>query len=193
MTLEELSVIFSADLAPFSAAAHQLSGMLFQMSVQADALAAHFQGAGVQAGEGLRSGLLSRQGAVAAAARQVAQAAAAALRSALQIHSPSRLTYQAGRYFDEGLMQGIESSAGRVEKEAGALGERTAQALHFPQVEWPQAVSSTPDTPSPDMDQLLSRIAITIPLEVDGYRLGMAAIEGINRVSQGTGRVELIL
>ena len=193
MTLEELSVIFTADIAPFTAAAHQLSGMLTQMSAQADALAAHFHAAGVQAGEGLRAGLLSRQGAVTAAARQVALAAAAALRGALQIHSPSRLTYQAGRYFDEGLMQGIESSAGRVEKEAGALGERTAQALHFPQVEFPVPVSSAPAAPAPDMDQLLSRISITVPLEVDGYQLGLAAIEGINRVSQGTGRVELIL
>ena len=36
-------------------------------------------------------------------------------------------------------------------------------------------------------------ISITIPLELDGYRLGVAAIEGINRVTQGSGRVELNL
>ena len=31
------------------------------------------------------------------------------------------------------------------------------------------------------------------PLEIDGYRLGVAAIEGINRVTQGTGRIQLNL
>ena len=36
-------------------------------------------------------------------------------------------------------------------------------------------------------------VNLTVPLMVDGYQLGVAAIEGINRVSRGTGRVDLTL
>lgn len=279
MTLEELSVVFSADLAPFSAAADQLSAMLSQMGAQADALAgqflsagnlagsqlgqglqssifaqqeavlsaasqltpaasltglflsageqaafalanglqsgmmAHrqavyaaagrlspadllysqFQAAGALAGDGLRQGIQARQGSIVTAARAVAQAAANALRAALQIHSPSRITFETGRYFDEGLIGGIQSSAGRVEKEAGSLGFRAAQALAAPENEGPLFPASSPVSHPVDMDQALSRLSLTIPLEVDGYQLGVAAIEGINRVSRGSGRVELTM
>lgn len=183
MTLEELSVVFSADLAPFTAAANSLGVLLSGMSAQADQLAGRFEWAGYQAGEGLKDGLLSRQDAVISAARQVAQAAAAALQGALQIHSPSRLTYEAGKYFDEGMVQGILDGLGRVEAAAGNLGGQSFQALATP------IAASSPSS----LDQALSRIAITIPLEIDGYRLGVAAIDGINRVSLGAGRTELMI
>ncbi|MBE5783275.1 MAG: hypothetical protein E7329_08195 [Clostridiales bacterium] len=191
MILEELSVSFLADISPFAAAMEQLSGIISAAGSQADGLASQFYEAGVQAGEGLENGLLSRKSAVAAAASALAQAAAAALQGALQIHSPSRLTYETGRFFDEGLLQGIAGSAGRVEKEAASLGMRAAAALEIPEIKQPVAPAvSVQPTVSP-ADQLLSQLSLTIPLEIDGYRLGVAAIEGINRVNAGTGRIEL--
>ncbi|MBQ4073900.1 MAG: hypothetical protein IJD39_01695 [Clostridia bacterium] len=193
MTLEELSVVFSADLAPFSAAADQLGAILAGMGAQADALAAQFASAGSRAGEGLMTGILSYKGSIVAAARTVAQAAAAALRAALQIHSPSRITFETGRYFDEGLITGIREGTARVEREAGGLGVRAAQALQMPEVEWPAMPHFSAPSGKEDADPPLSGLSITIPLEVDGYRLGVAALEGINRVSQGSGRVELVL
>ena len=192
MTLEELSVVFSADVAPFAQAVSQVSGLISVAASQADGMADHFTAAGTQAGDGLRIGLLSRRSAVAQAAQALAQAAASALRGALAIHSPSRVTQQMGALFDEGLLQGIAGSANRVEREAASLGSRTAAALQFPDVPVP-VPAAAPSAAAPAGEAALPPISLTIPLEIDGYRLGVAAIEGINRVSHGTGRVELTL
>ena len=198
MTLEELSVLFTADIAPFTGAMHQMSALLSQMGAQADGLADRFASAGADAGRGLRDGLLSQQSQVAAAARALADAAAISLKSALDIHSPSRLTYQVGAFFDQGLIDGIAAGAERVAKEAANLGLSAASSLRSPAWDASLASASAPAESDPGafsslLDQALSRVSITVPLEVDGYRLGMAAIEGINRVTQGTGRVELSL
>ena len=194
MNLEDLSVTFLADISPFAAAVEQLSGLISGAVGQADQLAAQLYDAGARGGDGLAQGLLARRGAVAAAAAALAQAASSALREALQIHSPSRVTYETGRFFDEGLLQGISGSAGRVEKEASLLGRHAAAALEMPHnfsASFPlparESVASVP------ADPLLSSLSLTIPLEIDGYRLGVAAIEGINRVNGATGRVELSL
>lgn len=195
MTLDELSVVFTADIAPFSAAVASVSSLLSAAADQADSLAARFTNAGIQAGEGLRQGLLSRRAAVADAARALADAAANALRNALGIHSPSRVAMAAGSLFDEGLIRGIAGSAGQVEKEAALLSDRASSALRAPEFP-PEAVPSPVSAPvpaAPSDANALSPISLTIPLEIDGYRLGVAAIEGINRVSQGTGRIELTI
>lgn len=194
MTLEEISVVFSADVAPFAQAVSQVSELISGAASQADTLAAQFTSSGTQAGDGLRLGLLSRRYAVIQAAQELAQAAASALRGTLDIHSPSRLTWQMGALFDEGLLRGIAGSTDQVEKEAAALGSRTAAALQFPDVPLPVPASAAPaPDAAPAGDAALPPISLTIPLEIDGYRLGVAAIEGINRVSHGTGRVELSL
>ena len=194
MTLDEISVRFTADISPFAAAATQAASLLSAMGSQVSSLAGQFHSAGAMAGDGLRSGILSRQGAVVAAAHAIANAAAAALRSALSIHSPSRLTFEVGQLFDEGLLRGISQSAGQVEKEADLLGHRAASALQIPEFQQPFSFSAPMPLPAAipaaPADQ---NISITIPLELDGYRLGVAAIEGINRVTQGSGRVELNL
>lgn len=193
MTLDELSVSFTADISAFASAVSQVSSLISSASAEADQLAAKFSAAGAAAGDGLRSGILSRRGAVMAAARAVAAAAATALRSALDIHSPSRVTYQVGAYFDQGLLEGISRSAAQVEKEAAQLGQSAARALAGPEMS-PAAVpfpaAAAPAAPAAGAE---STISLTIPLEIDGYRLGVAAIEGINRVTQGRGRVELTL
>lgn len=191
MILEELSVVFSADIAPFTQAVSQITAMLPGLADAADGLAAAFHTAGVEAALGLENGLMSQRGAVAAAARLVADAAANALRSALQVHSPSKLTYEAGVFFDEGLLRGMQDSADSVAREASSLGRGAAQALLVPDLDMPLS-------PQPAFQQAASApaekempISIQIPLEIDGYRLGLAAIEGINRVTQGTGRLDL--
>lgn len=193
MTLDELSVSFTADTSGFAAAVSQVTGLLSSAGSAADALAAHFSAAGSAAGEGLRSGILSRRGAVVSAARAVANAAANALRGALSIHSPSKVTYEAGAYFDQGLLNGIAQSAGRVEKEAAMLGQSAVRALRAPEISQPVQTAFSFSSPAPEAAASLPDLSLTIPLEIDGYRLGVAAIEGINRVTGGTGRVELHL
>lgn len=193
MTLDELSIRFTADISAFSAAMASLTGLIGAANAQVDGMAAHFQAAGASAGAGLSSGILSQQGVVAAAARTLAAAASAALRGALQIHSPSRVTFEAGALFDEGLLQGIAGSAGKVEKAAGLVGDQAAQALEIPDfartLPLPVQPAATAASAPPSGES--APISISIPLEVDGYQLGVAAIEGINRVTNGSGRIEL--
>lgn len=191
MTLDELSVSFTADISGFAAAVGRLSALISSAADQADAMAGRFSAAGAAAGDGLANGILARRSAVTAAAKALADAAAGALRGALDIHSPSRVTFQAGVFFDEGLLSGIAGSANRVEREAQLLGLSAAQALRQPAVSQP--VSPVSPAPAAAVDAPLGDMSITIPLEIDGYRLGVAAIEGINRVAGGTGRVALDL
>lgn len=195
MTLEELSVVFSADVAPFAAAASRAEAMMSSLAARVSALADAFYQAGIQAGDGLKEGLLARRSAVEAAARTLAQAAVNALRSVLQIHSPSRVTFDAGIYFDEGLLRGIAGGASRVERQASALGRQTAAALSLPDLSLPFSdLSLSPHSAAGETaSHLPTQLSLTVPLEVDGYRLGVAAIEGINLVNRGSGRVELTL
>ena len=158
MTLDEISVRFTADISPFAAAATQAASLLSAMGSQASSLAGQFHSAGAMAGDGLRSGILSRQGAVVAAAHAIANAAAAALRSALSIHSPSRLTFEVGQLFDEGLLRGISQSAGQVEKEADLLGHRAASALQIPEFQQPFSFSA----PMPSLPLFLPLLPIRI-------------------------------
>ena len=57
---------------------------------------------------GLASGIRAGQSGVISAAINVAKAAAAAAKSALAIHSPSRVTRELGEYFDLGFIRGVE-------------------------------------------------------------------------------------
>lgn len=210
MTLDEISVTFSADAAPFADAVSTVCELLFTAGNAADALADRFHSSGVQAGEGLANGLSSMRGAVAAAARTLADAASDALRGALDIHSPSRLTYEIGLLFDEGLTRGLVSGAEAPAEAARRLGGDTAASLESTlsapgrsAARAEKALSalsvpaSLPDlspayTATPSLSAAdAAPISLTIPLEIDGYRLGVAAIEGINRVARGAGRVSL--
>ena len=176
MTLEELSIVYTADVQPAVEAIRTLTDILFQTDETAARLADSFYQSGVNAGTGLARGILSSQERVVSAARAVADAASRALREALSIHSPSRVTEEMGTQFSAGLADGITSSASVVASAASSLAPSVSSLSHpaFDQV--PQAQE---------------QIHLTIPLEVDGYQLGVAAIEGINRVSRVTGRAEL--
>ena len=67
---------------------------------------------------GLESGIRAKGAAAVAAARSIAQQAAAAVNSALQIHSPSRVMMKSGQYVDEGLAAGMEKNSGLVKSAA---------------------------------------------------------------------------
>ena len=176
MTLEELSILYTADTAPAVEEIRSLLQVLYDTSREADQLAADFSASGIRAGEGLAGGILSSRERVVAAAREVAEAAAAALRAALDIHSPSRVTMETGEQFASGLYEGMMHSADGAFSALGHLA---------PGMSLPSSLEKTP------VEKSGGDIHITVPLEVDGYQLGMAAIESINRVSRMTGRSEL--
>lgn len=102
-------------------------------------------GAGVQMAEGFRKGLSGKESAIVKAARKVGAAAVEALRTVLQIHSPSRVTMQMGEYAGQGFEIGLENSltsavrrAGRVAGElnlsprTSGAGVQAAKAVEMP-------------------------------------------------------------
>lgn len=186
MTLEELSVVFSADIQPFTQAVQAVQGMVSQAVQIVDGMAADFFQAGLQAANGLRAGLLLGKGGVVQAAAELAAAAAQALRSSLKINSPSRVTRDMGQMFDAGFLQGILDHAPQIEEETCRLSRRAADGLGEKSAGSGSASSLFPQDQMPP-------VHLTLPLEIDGYRLGMAVIENVNRIRQQTGRVELEL
>ena len=104
------SGIASGGGAAVSAAAGISQGMV--RALMSGASSAPGIGAGFSAG--LASGIASGGSAVIAAAVSVARAAAAAARSALQIHSPSRVTMALGEAFDQGFVKGVAARSPEV-------------------------------------------------------------------------------
>ena len=186
MTLEELQVRFTADIAPLSERLSALGDLLSAAGAGAEQLVSRFHGAGGSAGDGLASGIASRKSAVVSAARAVALAASEALRGALSIHSPSKVTLQSGERFTEGFTRGIEGGAMGVRRAVERLGDAAVSSL-------PAVAASAAPSQTAIASPALDRVSLTVPLYIDGYKLGVAAIDGINRVSRSTGGVELTL
>lgn len=177
MTLEELSVVYSADVQPALDAIRRLMQVLTDAGNEAECLSGDFYRSGAMAGEGLAQGIQDSRDKVVSAAREVAQAAAEALKNALSIHSPSRVTEEVGLNFTSGLTNGMLSAAQPALEAASLLVSLPAQN---------ELLNDQPRSAAQPLQ-------ITVPIEVDGYQLGVAALEGIHRVSRITGRAELSL
>ena len=85
-----------------------------------------YENAGRYCGYGFSNGLVDSQWTVYNTARAIAQNAANIMRSALRIHSPSRVTMEIGGYFGEGFANGIADSAKNVND---AVKDMTAESL----------------------------------------------------------------
>lgn len=95
-------------------------------AASAAAGAARADGANISAG--LAAGILAGEGAVVAAASQVASAAAAAMAHAVQSHSPSKKTEKTGKDMTAGLVIGLQGGQDAVNAAATALGKNAAKA-----------------------------------------------------------------
>ena len=89
-----------------------------------------FQSAGSFIGQGLVNGIKSMAGAAMSAAASIASRAAGAIKKALKIHSPSRVTYGFGGYFGAGFINGIASTQKQVARVAGGMGDMASNALN---------------------------------------------------------------
>ena len=85
--------------------------------------------AGVFLSQGLANGISSMSGYVMSVAANLAQRASNAIRSALDIHSPSRVTYAFGEFFSEGFINGISSLIGQAVNTSATLAEKTAESI----------------------------------------------------------------
>lgn len=82
-----------------------------------DSLQSDFTYIGEMAMFGLNAGLWSGSGSVMATANSIAERVKATIKSALDIHSPSRaMRDEVGRFIPQGIAVGIEADAGVVEK-----------------------------------------------------------------------------
>ncbi|MEK3955369.1 phage tail protein [Psychrobacillus sp. FSL K6-1464] len=78
---------------------------------------------GVNAGQGLLDGLASMEGSLITKATQIANAISAAIQSALQIHSPSRVMKGFGINIGEGLIVGMDDMLAKVSNSSRRLAD----------------------------------------------------------------------
>lgn len=96
-----------------------------QISASFGLLPALLQMVGFNAGVGLYNGLASMAGSLYALASSIASNIAAVMRSALDIHSPSRVTKKIGSFTGEGMYLGMKDWVGDIK----AMSKQYAQAI----------------------------------------------------------------
>jgi phage-related protein len=108
------------------AAIGQVNALASQIGQQATGLASEaskaLYQAGVDAARGLVQGLQSQSSALAKAAQTLANQIVAAIKKALKISSPSQvLADQVGRHIPTGIVKGIDSTAGQLDRRMASL------------------------------------------------------------------------
>ena len=106
-----------------------------QMGSQAVSTLQSYYGQFVAAGghlmDGFIAGMQSRAGAVMATAQSIANAAASAIRSALAIHSPSRVVAKITRWVPMGMVVGMKDTANKAINYAGKLATQVADNINY--------------------------------------------------------------
>lgn len=106
-----------------------------QLGSQAVSTLQSYYGQFVSAGgylmDGFIAGMQSRAGAVMATAMSIANAAAAAIRSALAIHSPSRVVAKITRWVPMGMVVGMKDTAKKAINYAGKLATQVADNINY--------------------------------------------------------------
>ena len=174
MTLETLSIRFVAEVGQ---ARGQIMGLVQDLRVL-DAQASRAYNAGLQLSQGLARGIRAGKSGVVNAAKDVANAAVRAIRQLLQIRSPSRVAIEMGGRLSEGFALGILRDAGETYRAAGRLSSGAARGLEGVRTE---GLSGS-------VQKALEEFEMVVPLNVDGVKLGEAAIRGINAVTAASGR-----
>lgn len=174
--------------ASVGAAAKQLAG-----AVRFDGSAAAAKSAGRALSEGFAAGIRERSGSVRAAVSAMVSSATQRIRSLLSIHSPSKVTQALGANFGEGFSLGVTESISGAERAAAALSNAAGAGLRAAALPDLGGGASIEDSVQRAVDRALGEVQVTIPLQVDGMKLGEASIRGINAVTRSTGRVLLKL
>ncbi|NNG20305.1 hypothetical protein HJ590_12120 [Naumannella sp. ID2617S] len=134
---------------------------------------------GVDVIRGLMGGIQSMASSVASTARNIVSGAVSAAKSALGIHSPSRVFAEIGRYSGLGLAQGLAAMTGRVEA-AGAALVGAAVPSTVPTIALTGAGSGA--------------ASVTVNVNVDGFvgnsgELARAIVAAINTEARDSGLV----
>lgn len=143
--------------------------------------------AGAALTNGFARGISSRSSAVYSAVQRMVSRATQMIRSQLGIHSPSKVAGQFGAYFGAGFAQGIQGSVAAVSTASSHMADAATFGL---QAGLPREVREAAPI-SDAVNAALGDLNITIPLNVDGIKLGEASIRGINAVTRNAGRLLL--
>ena len=133
---------------------------------------------------GFASGIRSGRSTISSAVSAVVNSALSRMRSLLNIHSPSKVTMAFGGYFSEGFAEGIAGSVSLAEQAADSLSGAALSGL----------TGSLPGdfgAESSPADRATENLQLTVPLYVDGMKLGEASIRGINAVTRSAGKLLL--
>lgn len=90
-----------------------------------------FSSAGGYLMDGFVYGMESRRWSVMATAQSIANSAANAIRSALQIHSPSRVVAKITRWVPMGMVEGMKDTAGKAIDYAGNMANKVADSINY--------------------------------------------------------------
>ena len=139
---------------------------------------------GLMIGMGLANGLRAATGAVQAAAAALAAAADAAIQAKAKIGSPSRVQYQNGLWFGQGLVNGIEGMYSKVHKAAYGL-------LDIPQLSNPKMAFAGINASLSDDYSYYHDVHYTIevPLDVNGREFAKATYDDFDK--EGSARAKI--
>lgn len=162
-------------------------------SVTVSGTTSNWYSAGVNLGQGLVNGILSKLGDVQNAAAQLANAAASALAAAAQIRSPSRVTTRLGGFFGQGFVNGIDNKIGAAEKAAETMVNRTANTLSnarslissILEDDFTPVISPVLDTSSID-SSLAGMAALNVPMSGNFVQRTSASVTNPAQIQNGT-------
>ena len=136
-----------------------------------------FNSAGKYLAQGFANGIKSNSYLSAEAARSMGNKAAKILRKALNVHSPSRVTYKTGRFFDMGFANAISDNAFRAINASYNMGNDARKALT-------KAISKMSNIMDSDIN---TQPVITPVLDLSNISSGAASINGLFGDTQTVG------
>lgn len=101
----------------------------FSRDIKATIESTNLYGSGQNIMQGLNSGMLSMQGTLNVTASTIASGISSSLNRSLDIHSPSRVTEETGRFAGLGLVNGLEGTTGKVMESARGMGNTVARGM----------------------------------------------------------------
>lgn len=106
-----------------------VTNLLRDAKNSADGAAAEFAGVGANVVQGIASGVLSRKGSLIGNVQAMVREMAAAAKAEAQIHSPSRVFAEIGKFMDLGLVKGLNDYEDEVQKAAESVADTAISAV----------------------------------------------------------------
>lgn len=145
---------------------------------------------GENAGKGLLDGLASMEPALTAKAKSIANSISAAMKSALQVKSPSRVTMGIGRHIGEGLVIGMEQMNAMVKNTAAQLAQFATPSVDDQSYGGSVNRNNRAGVP-PQNDRPI--IIQPAPIILDGRTIGEVVFETINNMQYNQTSISAIV